>query len=310
MNVIQPKDQSLIDDRDAMLRHTMRPDSSPWPIASEYPIVLDHRDTTASFCVLMDGVLAAHANFWPRPLVDATGSSVGRCALIGNVATAPRFRGQGTTRPLFDCFNRLAAEQAIDLVVLWAEPDLHPFYQKSGFRSYGREWRYTFHRKDLPAISAHPAGQFLPIDRPSTGFSSHFLTTLLDLRPRGTTIGRTPAEFDRLLTIPDTRLFVVGPMDHPSGYAVWGRGCDMRETIHEWGVSSPDMIPSLLASVMDATSTDTCMILAPGNLDAGWRKSLARFATRSETHELCMAKGSDEALERFRDLFIWGMDSI
>lgn len=310
MNVIHPNNPELLAARDAMLLETMRPDSSPWPIAAEYPIALDHGDTTSSFCVITNGELAAHANFWTRSLVDASGRDVGRCALIGNVATTPRFRGQGATRPLFGRFERLVSERSLDLTILWAEPDLHPFYQKSGFRSFGREWRYTFLRNDFMEVSTDPARQILPIPRPPEGHSTDLLCHLMGLRPRVPTLGRSSDEFDRLLKIPDTNLYVRGTSGAPTGYAIIGRGCDMRDTIHEWGATSPDTLFDLLSGILRARQLDACVLLAPGILDGDWRRELCRRAYRSETHEMAMAKGAPDALDRWRDLFIWGMDSI
>jgi predicted N-acetyltransferase YhbS len=284
MRVAHPKTEEEFAARDSLLQASLREASAAYGIAAEYPLVLGRAGARFSWCGFEGSRVVAHINLWPREM------SGRRLGLVGNVATDPEFRGRGLMHTMFKEIRIAAQEQGLTGLLLWS--DLQEFYQKLGFRSCGHERRYLFQAADLgrrgpevPVSLAPPAaaGQMLPL--------RHKLAL---------TLSRSVAEMAALLAIPDTHAFLFH-----RGYAVEGRGADLRGVVHEWGAASPEELLGALYGVAKARDLAQVMLLAPGDLDAAWDRVLRAAAISTELHPMALAQG-----EGLDELFVWGLDSI
>src|SRR5688572_20896533 len=88
--------------RDRLLAAALREGGAPFPIAAEYPLVLADDAAAWSYCLGEADDVAAHANLWPRLLVDRTAGREIPIGLVGNVATDAARRGRGLMRQLLD----------------------------------------------------------------------------------------------------------------------------------------------------------------------------------------------------------------
>ena len=84
MEIVRPRESAEFRARDSLLEETLRSDGVPFPIASEYPLVLAEEGALYSYCLKESGDTVAHANLWPRQLINARGRPV----LSGSVRTA------------------------------------------------------------------------------------------------------------------------------------------------------------------------------------------------------------------------------
>src|SRR4051794_34006001 len=87
--LFHPRTAREFSERDALLTKSLREDGAPFPIASEYPLVLSAAGARFSYCLGLEGKIAAHANLWPRELGTVP------VGLVGNVATDAEHRGRG-----------------------------------------------------------------------------------------------------------------------------------------------------------------------------------------------------------------------
>jgi len=312
---IGPTPKSLIPQRDAMLQKSLRPDSMEFNIAAEYPLVLDQTTSAlaTSFSVFTQDSVAGHANLFARRFTfTETGESF-NIGLVGNVATDAAWRGRGLMRMLFDEITSQAQSQGLSVLVLWS--DLLEFYQKLGFTSLGLEHRYHLLRAGCTP-SDHQKVRMLAGSR-----VDHALATeLLRLRCLAAgTLERSAMEFQKLLTIPDTFLFVATENSVVHGFAIVGKGADMVGVIHEWGIKNPGQqgdIVALAGSIMDEVRTDELCLLAPSTLDLVQQRRLELAAASVE--KVPMALGmknpqspqADAAWEALSQGFLWGLDSI
>lgn len=288
----------------------MRPPDMPFPVEAEYPIVLAADGAPYSHCLIEHGRVAAHANLWPRVLCDAAHGTRHKVGLVGNVATAENMRGQGLMRRLFAHLAEAARREQLETLILWADTDLHQFYQKFGFRSHGREWRFSFRIKDLRASATSPDRQFLPtatLDLPLD-----VLEGLLRHRcPTSATLERNAEEYRRLFEIPATTLFLRTDLDPTAGHFIMGKGCDMMNVVHEWGAPTPETAIHGLRDAAEAFGWEEIMMLAPGDLAPTWCQRFQRLAVKSELHYMALLdQPKSKAADALARGFIWGLDSI
>lgn len=298
MRFFHPKTVADFSARDRLLTHALRAEWAPFPIATEYPLVLSESGVHTSYCLGEGETILAHANLWPRLMIDQQGTREIRIGLVGNVATDAAHRGQGLMRRLLEKLKAQASTSGLSALVLWS--DLLEFYQKQGFSSCGQEARYVFHTKRLPASKSWR--QTAPVGTD--------LRRCLDLRlPVPTTLARSVEEFAALLTIPATDF-----LRHDSGYLVMGKGVDMLGVVHEWGAPDPETLLGGLRTAAAARNFDECMLLAPATLAPEWHSALAAHAVRTEIHPMALMwtpEGTDPATRSsLASSFIWGLDSI
>lgn len=300
MHLIHPTSPRQIANRNRMLQRALREEPLPFAIEAEYPLVLAASAAALSYCLGDEDVTLAHANLWPRRLAE---HNVG---LVGNVATDAQWRGQGLMRTLLKELKGEAERTGLEALILWS--DLLEFYQKHGFQSFGHERRYIF------AAGAPDAGAsgvaYLPLPDDT---ASLVAAELLALRhPVARTVARTPAEMSALLTIPAlTVLGAVGDRGRLEGYALLGKGADMIGVIHEWGAPSPAHLLAAVRAAADLTGYADILVLAPGDLDAGWHAALAAKAAAVTEHHIGLAWTRTPAVAAtLASSFIWGLDSI
>lgn len=317
MRLIHPRTLALRDARNRLLQQTLRDHRSRFPIAAEYPLVLGDQGDEYSYCLQDQECVVAHANLWPRRLVDLERTREHRIGLVGNVATDLARRGQGLMRGLMDELKAKAKADGLEALVLWS--DLLEFYQKLGFQSYGREHRYLFKTETLLSLQSH--AQTVNAWEEAGPLSTAELGTLLEKRLAvRVTLARSAEEFQTLRAIPHTDLFVmqgvpgsVSLTDRYAGYAIMGKGMDMVNVVHEWGAPSATALLEGLAVAATARRFDDVMLLTPDALPAGWHDVLSQIADSVEAHPMALVwspEGNDAARDALARGFIWGLDSI
>jgi GNAT superfamily N-acetyltransferase len=293
-------------ERDQLLATSLRDAEYRWNYATEYPLVLAPEAQGISWCVHSQGSLVAHANLWPRRLVQQSGQKSFQIGLVGNVATHPEHRGHGHMKALLAHLAEIAPAQNLHALVLWS--DLLGFYQNLGFRSIGREIRFRIARSERikPTGIKH---------RDARSLGDIQLQALLLARPKlEWTLERSIEDFRTLLSIPDTHLFI-----RQSGTAIrsWfliGKGADMQGVIHEWGAFSADELVADIQSVLHDLDIPELLLLCPGNLHHHWLAPLKLRSSEALPHPMALAMGltnlGHEALGALAKGFIWGLDSI
>lgn len=309
MKVMHPSQPEEFNHRNLLLTQSLRPETLEFPVASEYPIVLSQSHAEFSFIAVDGTSLLTHANWWPRHLIAADGRTMDKIALIGNVATDPSKRGQGHMRHLFADLEQHSRNMGCSALVLWS--DLDRFYQKLGFTSLGREFRFLFQQHNLPTMRLK-SGQILPISAKS--LTDEDLCHLLALRPKVPyTLERSIHEYRTLLAIPHMQIWLRRDQGRITAFALMGKGYDMQGVIHEWGGEKPELILEMIGEIVRHNEMKEIMILAPAFCEGTWLRQLGEAANLSEEHPMALVKILNENAECSRRLtqsFIWGLDSI
>ncbi len=305
LDISNPNSHGDCEIRDAMLARSLRDSSVSRDFAREYPLVLSRGDTATSWCVYKYGTLVSHANLWPRTLKHLSSKNTLPIGLIGNVATHPDHRGQGYMSTLFEHLAKIAQRQNLQALVLWS--DMFPFYQTLGFSSIGRETRFSVAKGDrskATGITFGTASTLTDLD----------LYTMLQSRPRlDWTLDRSLDEFRRLLSIPDTHIFIRRKGQKIVSWLLIGKGGDMRGVIHEWGSASADELLNDIQSILHDLEINELLLLAPANLHQHWLSAFKSRATSSTDHPMALGKTvgtNNESILALARGFIWGLDSI
>jgi GNAT superfamily N-acetyltransferase len=277
---------NLFTARNGLLQTTLRDTSSPLPIASEYPLVLSSKFASRSFCFVdQSDAVIAHANVWIRDVITAKQKTIGKLAVVGNVATAPEHQGKGVMRSLLESLPIADS----DGIILWS--DLLQFYQKLGYQQLGTELRLVFSAQSTAKIAAATSLR----KEPDVEWSA-------SIKPKvPLTLSRSMEEFAELLTIPNTFYFRTD-----KSFAVFGKGADMLGVIHEWGTTDPSDLLELVRWLVLAISPTPVTLLSPSGLT--FARELAAAAVKVESHAMCLARLKDQ--EKYKELFVWGLDSI
>ncbi len=300
INISHPK--NLIS-RNKLLQKVLRPEKAIIPIESEYPTVLTNTNSKYSYCLYHKEEIIAHANLWPRKLVDK-GLTVTTVGLIGNVATKETWQGKGIMKSLLSYLTDKGQSLGMDTLILWS--DLKQFYHKLGFQALGHEWRYLVRSPDK--IAPH---KFKIID-PLTLTDQDFLT-LLNLRPSlRYNLSRSTEEFRTLLKIPYTYLFIYREHHKILGYAICGKGYDLNGVVHEWGFQRPADFPHACADICHELGINSCYVLVPESCHLHETSHLIPYCIEQKRHDMCLAKiiGDNNVKSKIIDSFIWGLDSI
>jgi N-acetylglutamate synthase-like GNAT family acetyltransferase len=306
-SIIQPQTSKHFDSRNRLLQKTLRDSDSPMAVEDEYPLALSQYYRQNSFCIANDEQeIIAHSNLVIRDVINTDNLSICKVGLIGNVASSPKFRGQGLIRDIFDHIKNLAISKNLDALLLWS--DLTQFYQKMDFKSLGQENRFDF-RSTLPQITENSQIKvFMPDD-----LTEKTLQELLKLRPNTPlTLKRTSEEFALLLTIPATFLFIATLNERIIGYAIIGRGMDLQGVMHEWGANSPVTLHQMIQSILKESALDEILLLAPheGEGMAEYSSYFSKLNVPGEKHPLAWYLPLKAETQPLEHLFVWGMDSI
>ena len=314
-HIRHPQSPMEIAERDRLLQAALRPFPTVFPIAKEYPTVLSSQDVRFSWGLYSDTQqLVAHANLWPRVLLDhKTGFSM-TVGLIGNVATDTSLRGQGHMSHLLDKLGEKAQKDGIHALILWS--DLTEFYQKRGFSSCGLERRYLFH---IPSLQK----------RRSFNSTCHAFTLVkgskLSIKVLGpsrfpvqTTLTRDLSTWSSLIGTAGLSIFTPKgaektPTSEITPFIAIGKGHDLINVVHEWGMPSPDMLIQAIISAGEQLGFAELMLLSPHDLPSSWDQMLRPLAHAVEIHPMALAKVLQDTpmvKEVLARAFIWGLDSI
>lgn len=305
----RPIGTSLVEkkQRSELLTITLRAEyKREYDITSEYPLVLGEEASSTSFGLFSKAdILVSHANLLFRNLTQDGESTTTNIALVGNVATHPDYQGKGLMTQLFQELDFYAAQNNARAILLWS--DLNSFYQKIGFLSVGQERRFLLERSKMSHIAPLALVQLNP-----QTVSLKTLEDLLTLRPRtGWGIERSPEEFKTLLSIPECRLYSTPNL---SSYFIVGKGCDMQNVIHEWGMSELSELSGGIRALFDQfPESDQLCLLAPSDLTPAVFKATRNLSSKMEKHPMAWLKrldAIDSIQVDFNQLFVWGLDSI
>lgn len=310
--ILHPETPELLRARNALVQESLRSEPLPYPVEEEYPLVLGPHGKHFSYCLVSGDELIAHANLWPRTLTDFERHESYQIGLIGNVATAPKWRGRGIMRELFNDLKKRARESNLEALVLWS--DLYKFYQNLGFESHGTELRFFFDSENLPKRNKKKRSFVLcPPERVSVEDARAILQCRYRTRFN---VEMTAEEYRELLRIPQCFLFAKREGNGISAFGILGRGFDMKGVIHSWGAGSPGELLGGVADIGEELGLKEVILLAPGCLKNDWKTELGKHASRVEDHMMAMShvfEGTKlEAVKSpWRESgFIWGMDSI
>ncbi len=270
-------------------------------IAHEFPLLVGRRNPGRSLILRERGAIVSHAAW--RRLSLCTGERPVSAAGIGLVTTSSGQRGRGLASRVISGCLQMARREGIEVAVLFGRPSA--LYFRLGFVLAGRE-RVTRVASDpgAPTAGIRCGG---PEDAPQ-------LLPLLERHPLR--VSRSAEEFEALLGIPDTQLYLVERSGRPAAYCVMGKGRDLRGVIHEWAGDS-DALELLLHGVA-ALRGEPLWVIGPELV-------APPVAGKSEIGPLAMfrvlepeALGSDDPVTLFGDpdtpprvpVYVWGLDSI
>lgn len=311
IQIRHPESPKEIVERDLLLQASLRPFATPFPVAREYPTVLNPKDVRFSWGLYTENRrLVAHANLWPRVLRNhVTGSSM-NVGLMGNVATDKAHWGRGHMSHLLEHLVEKAAQNGLDALILWS--DLSEFYQKRGFSSCSVERRYTFGTEALgQALHSQDHGpQFRSTNPrhadPTTLLQSRFQTQV--------TLDRTVAEYQEQLGTAGLNLFVARTQGAgTSPFVCMGKGCDLVHVVHEWGAPNPRVLLEGIWTAGHHHDFAEVMLLCPQDLPAAWDSELRAYAQEVANHPMALARvlnDRPQIRETLSRAFIWGLDSI
>ena len=268
-------------------------------LMEEFPLLVGSANPERSFVAEENGQLVGHTAW--RPLVLRSGDRRLPAAGIGLVTTHREWRGRGLAPRLVEACVEDAASQGAWLVLLFAQP--RALYTRLGFRAAGQE-RMTHPdpgpgSEDVRAGDPKEPGRLLP---------------LLERHPVG--VERTIAEFEALLRVRDTRLYVLEEGNRVVAYCVEGRGRDMRGVIHEWA-GDPPKVARLLHTVTGRADGPE-WILSPGSVPPPV-PGTHNWGPMAQIRILAPSNlGSDDPAEVFGHpgglsrlpIYVWGLDSF
>lgn len=301
-----PQTSEEIAQRNHLLQTALRHDTgASYPIASEYPTVLDPNRTQWSWCAFRDDQCIAHANLLPRREVGADASGA-TWALIGNVATAPHLQGKGIMREVLTQLTAMARASGHEGILLWS--DLTSFYQKLGFEQVGRECRVQF----VGQVGEAEAGvqTTATLIRSKRDLSDHDIGRLLDLRNRARRrLECSPCEFKNLLTIPELDLYVAGEGETWTGFGVVGKGCDMRGVLHDWSTATYQDLAIIATQARRDLGLEAICVIGPDLLFGEWFRAWEshRWAHSLQVVPMAWMLSLGAAAT---PPFVWGLDSI
>ena len=268
-------------------------------LLQEFPLLIGASNRGRRFVLEEEGRIVAHAAW--RPLILRSGAERLLAAGIGLVTTHRTCRGRGyATRVVQHCLEQ-AREMGAELALLFAAP--RSLYRRLGFVPAGRE--------RLIRLEAGGAGAKLR--RAGTGDATELLR-LLERHPFR--VERTPADFETLLSIPDTHAYVLERDGRPRAYCVEGKGRDLRGVVHEWA-GEPAEVERLLRALVTQRGRPVCLLgpeSEPSPLDApGLLQPFAQILILRPQRF-----GGTDAAAVFGDahkpaqlpIYIWGLDSV
>ncbi len=284
------------------MQEALRPHDCHLAIEDEYPLVLSSLHADRSFCLSIDGQMVGHANLLLREIRDRSGVTCGLVALVGNVATALKFRGQGFMRILLGEVEAKARAQGAQAMILWS--DLDSFYQKLGFKVFGEELRVSFQTGSLPENKDFLFSR-LPHDAS--------VASLLAMRAcQVPSPERTEAEFRQLLKMPLCEGLLAFHNQQAVAYAIMGKGWDMGGVIHEWGCFpgfERALLPTFRKLGSDADLNEVMVLVPKEGIGQAIKSTLLEHPSTVSTHPIGLLKSLEDR-PLLKEVYFWGLDSI
>ena len=288
---------------DAVLRGFLDVEFDGRPgLVEEFPLLVGSDNRHRCLVLREGGEMVAHAAWRPLVLRSRAGSIP--AAGIGLVTTRRDRRDRGLASLAVDACIREAEAAGVWMAMLFAPA--RSLYARLGFVPAGRE-RIT---------RVHPHRDTTPGRPPIQGGAKDAvrLQPLLDRHPVG--VERTAEEFESLLRVPQTTLYILEEGDGPQAYCVAGRGRDLQGVIHEWA-GEPEALARLLQRVI-APHGGPRSILSPASLPPPL-PGLHHEGPMAQVRIVRpRALGTDDPVEAFGDrdrdprfpIYVWGLDSF
>lgn len=277
----------------------------------DFPVWAQHRGVTVYGDFDDEGQLLACAGI-RRALQGAV--DIG---LVGAVATDSSVRGQGRATRIMEHLIAEARSQALAGLYLWTSD--RALYERLGFRAFGA---LAYIPVDLFQRWLSPDGT--SPDRPKTyevTFGTGWRDELMDClirRPLG--VRHTREDQQWLAEHKNTEWHWAELDGKVIAYGACGRGIDMQDIVHEWGVSDlehKDVLSILVARI--ARNRSRCFVLVG-------RELLQRYAIKNDAFDPLASRdtlagvGLRDSIalslvfeaEKLKDLTIWfwGLDAV
>ncbi len=198
-------------------------------LMGELPLIFSAETTAHHLWLQDDEAPICFATLWP--VCFRIGEASLRAGLVSNVFTDPSRQHEGLASALLRRALGLAEAEALGLVLLWSE--LEELYAPLGFDRAGDESLILVDRFVLQRAAealAPPTGQTVV---PATAGDWEEIERLRHLRTceLRLPVGLISAYRD----VPDLDVRVARDGTGVQGFAIRGRGDDLKEVIHEWG---------------------------------------------------------------------------
>lgn len=236
----------------SFLDHELR-SSHSFSVREEYPALFREFPGGESLVITHEEKVVAHVGYVVREF-QSSGFRM-KIGLIGLVATAHEFRGQGlASRLLKKAFEELKLKGCL-LSLLWS--DNSRFYYPLGFHRAGRERGFKFSFDSVPDSSSE-IGEA----------TSQDVSQIWRLYQRHSLkIDRSLEEQKLLLQIPQTKTFVVKEKNAVTAYAVLGKGADFTGYLHEWGGDLENVLKIVSHCQKNILKQEPLTLIAPENFD-------------------------------------------
>lgn len=260
-------------------------------LAGTWPQVWGPHGSARHFAILDSGRIVSHAAARPARLTVVGGEIT--AWLIGSVATAPDFRGQGCASAVLDKIEESAREAGTDALLLWS--DHWDFYLERGFQPASAQLEIEFTPPpDANTDGIRPAG-------PGDLIAIHEWHEHKLLRAR-----RSLEAMALLLSAQPMRTFVRERHGRIAAYACLGKGSDFTGWWHEFGGGDQDVAELLLGASRHLSIEGAIAVIPP------YRPALAALlrpqasAIRDGFGALCRACTTGGSADSWID----GLDSI
>ena len=275
-------------------------------LQAEYPVSMSPRDLRGHFAWFVAGQPVAHAMLHEIE-VCARGRSL-RAGLIGNVYTAPEWRGQGLAQRCVGACIASAQARGLPIAMLWSEP--RALYARLGFTPGGSERRIVLTGDAIARASAANSAPEVDAARES---DFPVLERLYAAKPAH--VARAPGALAKLARGPEVALRVARNGSEPIAYAACGRGDDLRGVIHEWAGDAEGEL-GCIAALHEHFGAQ--LLLASSEpepaaerlIAAGAAATLTPLALVRVLDEPALARAIGTAELAAWPLYVWGFDSI
>ncbi len=248
--------------------------------------------------IYRNNVLAAVAN--GRMAELRIGNEALPCGIIGGVATAEPYRGQGLGRRVVEAARDRLIQEGARLVVLWGSD--RSWYGRMGFQPAGTQSLVSLH--DLSGFSnATSSGLEL-----RGGFTPELFEHLKETRCRFGGLELAERDLGWMSRHMNVRWFSAcsRDTDQIKAYAAVGRGIDFGGVIHEWGGEV-----GALHAILVTFKKEAPHLLLMGNPRSLSAYGLLHPGVQPITDSAALAYWTHEsdAAQFGPELWLWGLDS-